>query len=470
MDILPTLLDLLLVIFLIFMNGFFVAAEFCCVKMRTSRLETLIAEGSSRAKYAKQLTEHLDSSLSVTQLGITLASLGLGWVGEPAIAVLILPVTQSVGLPDEVGHTAALAIAFTIITSLHIVLGELTPKSMAIANVERIMLAIAFPMVLFSRVMRPFVWILNTVANRISRSLGYGVTGENEDAHTEEEIRVLMEESHRQGLIDKTELEFVDNVFDFADLSVREIMIPRTDMVCLDLEDSLEESIEMAMEERLTRYPICDGGKDNIIGFLHIKDFLQTLYKKEEPDLRKLARHALVVPEAMAVSRLLQTMQQERSQLAIVVDEYGGTAGMVTIEDVIEEIVGDIQDEFDTDRPLVEKKGACLYSVDAKMLLEELEDILEVAIDEEEIDSVGGWISAHVDNPPRIGQKATFGDAQFFVEETEGVRVTRVLCHLGRELQEEHDEIADLTQPRKTDAARHMSGHRREGKDARENR
>ena len=204
MDILPTLLDLLLVIFLIFMNGFFVAAEFCCVKMRTSRLETLIAEGSSRAKYAKQLTEHLDSSLSVTQLGITLASLGLGWVGEPAIAVLILPVTQSVGLPDEVGHTAALAIAFTIITSLHIVLGELTPKSMAIANVERIMLAIAFPMVLFSRVMRPFVWILNTVANRISRSLGYGVTGENEDAHTEEEIRLLMKESYRQGLINST--------------------------------------------------------------------------------------------------------------------------------------------------------------------------------------------------------------------------------------------------------------------------
>ena len=292
------------------------------------------------------------------------------------------------------------------------------------------------------------------------------MTKQEDVAHTEEEIRVLMEESHRQGLIDKTELEFVDNVFDFADLSVREIMIPRTDMVCLDLEDSLEESIEMAMEERLTRYPICDGGKDNIIGFLHIKDFLQTLYRKEAPDLRKLARHALVVPEAMAVSRLLQTMQQERSQLAIVVDEYGGTAGMVTIE----EIVGDIQDEFDTDRPLVEKKGACLYSVDAKMLLEELEDILEVAIDEEDIDSVGGWLSAHVDNPPRIGQKAVFGDAQFFVEETEGVRITRVLCRLGREPQKEHDEIVDLTQSRKTDAARHMSGHRREGKDARENR
>ena len=312
MDILPTLLDLLLVIFLIFMNGFFVAAEFCCVKMRTSRLETLIAEGSSRAKYAKQLTEHLDSSLSVTQLGITLASLGLGWVGEPAIAVLILPVTQSVGLPDEVGHTAALAIAFTIITSLHIVLGELTPKSMAIANVERIMLAIAFPMVLFSRVMRPFVWILNTVANRISRSLGYGVTGENEDAHTEEEIRLLMKESYRQGLINSTEADFVDNVFSFTELNAREIMVPRTDMICLYLDDTPAERIKTILEEQQTRYPVCYQDKDHIIGFIHVKDLLSPLVRGEHLNLRRYIRKALVVPESMDGSVLLRTSTAAR--------------------------------------------------------------------------------------------------------------------------------------------------------------
>ena len=373
-------------------------------------------------------------------------------------------------MPESAVETVSFAIAFFLITSLHIVGGELIPKNVAIRKVESVALTVALPLLVFQRIMYPFVWLLNHVANWAEERMGFSVVTKEEDvAHTEEEIRVLMEESHRQGFIDKTELEFVDNVFDFADLSVREIMIPRTDMVCLDLEDSLEESIETAMEERLTRYPICDGGKDNVIGFLHIKDFLQTLYKKEAPDLRKLARHALIVPEAMAVSRLLQTMQQERSQLAIVVDEYGGTAGMVTIEDVIEEIVGDIQDEFDTDRPLVEKKGACLYSVDAKMLLEELEDILEVVIDEEEIDSVGGWLSAHVDNPPRIGQKAAFGDAQFFVEETEGVRITRVLCRLGHEPQKEHDEIVDLTQSRKTDGIRYMSGRRRDGKGVRAN-
>ena len=460
-------LKILVVFLLVFGNAFFVAAEFSIVKMRSSRLDVLIAEGNRRASYAKKLADRLDVALSVTQLGITIVSLGLGWLGEPVVASLLHPTFSWFGVPESAVETVSFAIAFFLITSLHIVGGELIPKNVAIRKVESVALTVALPLLVFQRIMYPFVWLLNHVANWAEERMGFSVVTKEEDvAHTEEEIRVLMEESHRQGFIDKTELEFVDNVFDFADLSVREIMIPRTDMVCLDLEDSLEESIETAMEERLTRYPICDGGKDNVIGFLHIKDFLQTLYKKEAPDLRKLARHALVVPEAMAVSRLLQTMQQERSQLAIVVDEYGGTAGMVTIEDVIEEIVGDIQDEFDTDRPLVEKKGACLYSVDAKMLLEELEDILEVAIDEEEIDSVGGWLSAHVDNPPRIGQKAAFGDAQFFVEETEGVRITRVLCRLGREPQKEHDEIVDLTQSRKTDGIRYMSGRRRDGKGA----
>ena len=463
-------LKILVVFLLVFGNAFFVAAEFSIVKMRSSRLDVLIAEGNRRASYAKKLADRLDVALSVTQLGITIVSLGLGWLGEPVVASLLHPAFSWFGVPESAVETVSFAIAFFLITSLHIVGGELIPKNVAIRKVESVALTVALPLLVFQRIMYPFVWLLNHVANWAEERMGFSVVTKEEDvAHTEEEIRVLMEESHRQGFIDKTELEFVDNVFDFADLSVREIMIPRTDMVCLDLEDSVEESIETAMEERLTRYPICDGGKDNVIGFLHIKDFLQTLYKKETPDLRKLARHALVVPEAMAVSRLLQTMQQERSQLAIVVDEYGGTAGMVTIEDVIEEIVGDIQDEFDTDRPLVEKKGACLYSVDAKMLLEELEDILEVAIDEEEIDSVGGWLSAHVDNPPRIGQKAAFGDAQFFVEETEGVRITRVLCRLGREPQKEHDEIVDLTQSRKTDGIRYMSGRRRDGKGVRVN-
>lgn len=441
MDIVPILFQLLLVFFLIFMNGFFVAAEFSCVKIRPSRLETLIQEGSRQAKYAKRLTDHLDASLSVTQLGITLASLGLGWVGEPAVATLILPVTRFFGLDDTIGHTVSLALAFSIITALHIILGELTPKTMAIQNVEKIMLTVALPMLIFHRIMYPFVWLLNHVANWVARRLGFEVASEGEEAHTEEEIRLLMEESHRKGLLDDTEVDFVDNVFDFTDLNVREIMTPRTDMVCVYLEDTMEENLKIILEEQLTRYPICHEDKDHIVGFLHVKDLMKVMAEGRKPNLRRLARKALVVPESMDVSVLLKTMQKQRSQMAIVVDEYGGTSGMVTIEDIVEEIVGDIQDEFDEERPTAERRGRRVFSVDAKMLLEELDDILEVRIEDEDVDSVGGWLYDQIGTAPRIGQMAAGGGNTFYVEEIDGVRITRVLIHLGQDLKEEHDEI-----------------------------
>ena len=444
MDIVPILFQLLLVFFLITMNGFFVAAEFACVKIRPSRLETLIQEGSRQAKYAKKLTDHLDASLSVTQLGITLASLGLGWVGEPAVATLILPITHAIGLDDVIGHTIALALAFSIITGLHIVLGELTPKTMAIQNVEKIMLSVALPMLVFHRVMYPFVWLLNHVANWVAHRMGFHTASEGDDAHTEEEIRLLMEESHRQGLIDDTEVDFVDNVFDFTDLNVREIMTPRTDMVCLYLEDTMDENLHIILEEQLTRYPICHEDKDHIVGFLHVKDLMRVMAEGRKPNLRRLARKALIVPESMDVSVLLKTMQKQRSQMAIVVDEYGGTAGMVTIEDIVEEIVGDIQDEFDEERPTAERRGKRIFSVDAKMLLEELEDILEIDIEDEDVDTVGGWLYDQIGQAPRVGQMAASGGNLFYVEEVDGVRITRVLIHCAEDLVKEHDEIVDM--------------------------
>ena len=444
MDIVPILFQLLLVFFLIAMNGFFVAAEFACVKIRPSRLETLIQEGSRQAKYAKKLTDHLDASLSVTQLGITLASLGLGWVGEPAVATLILPITHAIGLDDVIGHTIALALAFSIITGLHIVLGELTPKTMAIQNVEKIMLSVALPMLVFHRVMYPFVWLLNHVANWVAHRMGFHTASEGDDAHTEEEIRLLMEESHRQGLIDDTEVDFVDNVFDFTDLNVREIMTPRTDMVCLYLEDTMDENLHIILEEQLTRYPICHEDKDHIVGFLHVKDLMRVMAEGRKPNLRRLARKALIVPESMDVSVLLKTMQKQRSQMAIVVDEYGGTAGMVTIEDIVEEIGGDIQDEFDEERPTAERRGKRIFSVDAKMLLEELEDILEIDIEDEDVDTVGGWLYDQIGQAPRVGQMAASGGNLFYVEEVDGVRITRVLIHCAEDLVKEHDEIVDM--------------------------
>ncbi len=427
MDTVDILLRILLVVFLIFMNGFFVAAEFSCVKIRPSRLETLINEGNKQAAYAKRLTDRLDASLSVTQLGITLASLGLGWVGEPFVARLILPLTDAAGMAESTGHTISLALGFALITSMHIILGELTPKSMAIQNVEKIMLNVALPMLIFEKVMHPFVWLLNHMANAVMKFLGYDMGGDADEAHTEEEIRILVEESHKQGLIDDTEVDFVDNVFDFTQRTVREIMVPRTDMICLYLDDSLEENIKVIFAEELTRYPICVEDKDHIVGFLHVKDFMRAFYQGKKINLKRLARRALVVPESMDVSRLLKTMQQEKSQLAIVVDEYGGTAGMATIEDVIEEIVGDIQDEFDEERAPVEERGDGVCSVDAKVLLDELNDFVGIEIDEDSVDTVGGWLNDRVGGDARLGQMSAYAGNTFFVEEMDGPRITRVL-------------------------------------------
>ena len=412
------------------MNGFFVAAEFALVKIRSSRLETLLQEGNTRAKYAKKLTDHLDASLSVTQLGITLASLGLGWVGEPAVAALLVPVVQFFGFGEDFAHSIALVVGFSLITAMHIILGELAPKSMAIQKAETVTLN-SIPMLIFHKIMWPAVWILNHVANWVIIRLGFEVASEGEEAHSEEEIRLLMEESHKHGYIDKTELTFVDNVFDLSNLTVREIMIPRTDMICLYLEDSFDENVKKALTEQMTRYPVCIEDKDNIVGFLHIKDLLNPLYARKNIDIRSLLREVTVVPESMPVRNLLKLMQGKRLQLAIVVDEYGGTAGMVTLEDIVEEIVGEIQDEFDEERPTVEKRTEKLYSLDAKMLLDDVNEMFGTNIEEENIDTIGGWLSTQVDTPPRVGQKANFGDDEFFVEEVDRVRITRVLVKLN---------------------------------------
>ena len=350
------------------------------------------------------------------------------------VAELILPVTQSFGLSETIGHTISFALAFTIITAMHIILGELTPKSLAISQTENILLTIALPMLIFWKVMYPFVIALNVTARFVSKHLGLESSGEGEVAHNPEEIRLLMEESHKQGLVDDTEVDFVDNVFDFTELSVREIMVPRTDMVCLYTNKSYEENLQIMLDEQMTRYPICNEDKDHIIGFLHVKDLITWRLKGNKqfkPNLTKLARKVFVVPESMDVSVLLKMMQKNRSQLAIVVDEYGGTSGMVTIEDIVEELVGDIQDEFDEERPEAEKRAEKVYSIDAKMSLEDLEDEFDIAINDEDVDTVGGWLTDRIGGEPRVGQTASYNGNTFYVEEVDGVRITRILLRLA---------------------------------------
>ena len=443
MDYLIIFLNVIAVLFLVALNGFFVASEFSIVKVRPSRLDALLKEGNKKAVNAKKVTEHLDAFLSVTQLGITIASLGLGWIGEPTVAKIMHPVFALLKLPANIEHTIAFVVGFGVITALHIVLGELVPKSISIAQTEQIVLFVSGPLLLFDKLMYPAVWFLNHVANWTLRRLGVEAASEADEAHNEDEIRILMEESHKHGYIDKTELTYLDNVFDFSDRRASDIMVPRTDMICLYLEDSWQDNIKTALEERMTRYPICDEDKDHIIGFLHIKDLLRSLNAGEHPDLRSLAGKVLLVPESLPISKLLRMLQKHRSQLAVLVDEYGGTAGMVTVEDILEEIVGEIQDEFDEERPEVEEKGEKTYSVDGKMLLEDVNDFFELALDTENCDTIGGWLYAQIDYPPKVGQKVQTEAAVFTVEEVAKMRIVRVgirLLHEAKKIKEELSE------------------------------
>ena len=435
------LFNLVAIVVLIAMNAFFVASEFSIVKIRASRLETLIKDGVKEAESAKKVTEHLDAYLSVTQLGITIASLGLGWIGEPTIIRILEPVFKLFTLPKNMEHTIAFVLGFSIITALHIVLGELVPKSLSIQKTEQVVLFVSGPLIFFDKIFYPAVWFMNHVANWVLSLFGVKSASEQEEAHNEEEIRLLMEESHKQGYIDKSELTYLDNVFEFSDRRAGEIMVPRTDMVCLYLEDDFEESLKVALKEKMTRYPVCDEDKDHVVGVIHVIDMLQAVKNGGKVDLRKLMRAPLIVPESMDISKLLRMMQKRRAQMAILADEYGGTAGILTLEDILEEIVGEIQDEFDDERNEIVELGEKTYSVDGKVLLEQINDLFELTIDTEDVDTIGGWVSAKVEYPPRIGKQVETEGAIFTIEEMDKVRVTRVHIEVLYVPESVHEDI-----------------------------
>jgi CBS domain containing-hemolysin-like protein len=427
LESIPIVLNLLLVAFLVFLNGFFVAAEFALVKVRQTRLTQLVNEGHKRAGFAQKVTQKLDAYLSACQVGITLASLGLGWVGEPAIAHMIVePLLHNFALPDYVISAISFGVAFAIITFLHIVLGELAPKSLAIQKAEATSLWVAAPLMLFYKIMYPAIWVLNGTANRLLKWAGLEPVSEHEAAHTEEEIRLLVNQSHQSGHIDQTELSLVEHVFDFSETLAREVMIPRIDMVCLYTSNTFEENLEIIRTERHTRFPVANEDKDNIVGFVHATDFYLAALQNKDVRLEDFLRPVLTVPESMEISHVLRLMQKKRSQLAIVIDEYGGTAGLVTMEDILEEIVGDIQDEFDTDeRPDIEKTVDGL-SVAGKTLLTDLNDHLPFELVSEDVDTIGGWLYSQLEEEIAVGASVEWENHLFTVTDMDNHRITRV--------------------------------------------
>jgi len=412
-----------LMLLLVLLNGFFVSAEFAIVKIRSGRIDTLVEEGRKSAVIAKSMLNHLDGYLSACQLGITLCSLGLGWLGEPVVARMMSPLFEIAGFGERLVHIVSLFVSFLLIAVLHIVLGELAPKTIAVRKAEQVTLLSARPMRIFYKIMFPFIWLLNRMSSGLLRLLGMAPVSEQDSLHTEEEIRVMMKESSESGLIDSTEMSLVDNIFEFADTTAREIMIPRTEMICLYTQNTLDENLTIALEGTRTRYPVCNIDKDHIIGFIHIKD----LIRSNTQDYRDLLRPIMAVPESIPISDLMKRMQRGKTQIAILIDEYGGTSGMVTLEDIVEEIVGEIQDEFDEERPGIEQLDEMTYSIDGLMLIESINDRFGFELDSDDYDTIGGWLYSRIDIlPPQAGQTVEHEGYTFVVEETDNKRISRV--------------------------------------------
>ena len=429
MDPLTQFMLILLGLFLVSLNGFFVASEFSIVKVRGTRIQELIQQGSQPARRAQTLIQSMDEYLSVTQLGITVASLALGWIGEPAFASLFEPIFRNLGsLKPVLTHGLAASAAFLLITFLHIVMGELTPKSLAIQRAEDVILWVATPLAWFYKISYPFVWALNGTANFFLRLVGIVPMSESDLVHSEEELRLILANSHAHGVLDREERKMLERVFDFADRSVRQVMLPSLEVVFLDLQKSLEENLQIAREHRHTRYPLCDGTLDRIVGIVHVKDlFWQYRQLGEKFNLMSAKRPVQFVPDSKYIKTLLTEFRRTRTHLAVVVDEYGATVGMVTLEDILEELVGEIQDEFDIDipRPMIQKTGDQQYMIHGRALLEEVEHELGITIDDEENDTVGGHVMLLLGRTAEVGDEVTIaGQYRVRVVGMKGFQIT----------------------------------------------
>ncbi|MED3096253.1 hemolysin family protein [Bacillus thuringiensis] len=423
--------NLVMVAILIAFTGFFVAAEFAIVKIRSSRIDQLVAEGKRGALAAKKVTTNLDEYLSACQLGITVTAMGLGWLGEPTIEKLLHPLFEKWNLNPSISSVLTFGLAFMIMTYLHVVVGELAPKTMAIQKAERVTLLLAGPLMMFYKVMYPFIWVLNGSARVITGLFGLKPASEHEVAHTEEELRLILSDSYESGEINQAEYKYVNNIFEFDNRIAKEIMVPRTEMICLSTENTLEENMDIVATEKYTRYPIIEKDKDDIIGMINTKEVFHDQTKGIYKPLESYIHPVLTVFETVPIRKTLVHLQKNRVQMAIVMDEYGGTAGLLTMEDILEEIIGEIQDEFDADEsPMIEKRTPKLTVVDGKVLISEVNDMFGLHIDDSDLDTIGGWIlSQAVDLNIEAGYSIEYAGFQFKVLELDGHQVKKVAVH-----------------------------------------
>ena len=413
-----TAIRLSAVIFLVLANGFFVAAEFSLVAMRRSRVEQLVAQGNPFARAVQRAVQQLDAYLAATQLGITMASIALGWIGEPALASLIEPLFA--GLPETwtfIGsHALAVAVSFAIITTLHIVLGELAPKSLALQRTEGTALAVAQPLHLFLTVFHPAIHLLNGMGNLVLRLLGLRPAGGEELVHSVEELKFLVAASRRAGLLVREAEEIVERAFEIADRVAREVMVPRTQVVAIPANEPAAETARRLTEVGYSRYPVYGRDLDDILGVVTAKDVLvQIVEGRRDRPAHEYMRPAFFVPESKDVASLLREMRERQTHLAVVLDEYGGTAGIVTMEDLLEELVGEIVSEYGTERRLIQSLGPDRLVVDAAIGLEDLNELWNVKLPTEEADTLGGFVYQQLGEVPRPGQRFSYNHLEFVV-------------------------------------------------------
>ncbi|MFC6331047.1 hemolysin family protein [Paenibacillus septentrionalis] len=421
--------NLMLFVLLLVLTAFFVATEFSIIRVRSSRVHQLMDENVKNAKSLEEVTTHLDGYLSACQLGITITALGLGWLGEPTIAKLLHPLFEYISITKEMKDITAFLVAFLLVTYLHVVLGELAPKTIAIVKSEQVALKLSPFIIFFHKIAFPFIWLLNGSANALVGMFGYKYESETE-AHSEEEIKLILNDSYESGKINSSELGYMNRIFEFDTRLARDIMVPRTDMVCIYVENSRQENIDTIMQERYTRFPVAHGHKDNIIGILNTKSYLFHVMGKDESegeqDVRSLMQPVIAVPDTIPIRKLLTKMQGEQLHMAILLDEYGGTSGLITIEDIIEEIVGEIRDEFDTDEKMeIDRIDEWRFLVEGRALISDVNEMTGLELEGGETHTIGGWLYQLQPNLEQDVEWA-YDSATFIIRERDENRIRSI--------------------------------------------
>ncbi|NDW09264.1 hemolysin family protein [Dysgonomonas sp. 520] len=439
--------NILITLLFVFLNGFFVAAEFAIVKVRSSQLELKAQEGNSFAILAKHIVGHLDAYLAATQLGITLSSLALGWIGEPVVSKMILSFIEflnsafdlNLALGSDLLHSVALISAFLIITILHIVFGELAPKSLAILRPEQTTLFVSYPLQGFYWICRPFIWLLNGFANLILKLFGLHTVSEAE-SYSSDELKYLVDQVRESGDIEDTNYDIIKNAFDFSERTARQVMVPRTQIVAIDANDYDEETLETVIEDGYSRIPCYEDSIDNIIGVVHLKDILKKMRQSGNVDIRSIVRPVSFVPETKRIGQILKEFQVKHQQIAMVLNEYGGIDGIITMEDILEELVGEIQDEYDNEIPFVEKMSENTYSAIATAAISDINDQLPHSIDKaKQYDTLAGYLIDKFGRIPNIHDALECEGYEFKVLKKNKTSI--VLVQL-RDLESEGESVA----------------------------